>query len=83
MSALASPTATPGRPCVTSKSNGGDAGNIYDTATLCRARDTWVQVAAEDQRWVGRLKAYLHTVRERRGDSLVVTRVDTVRDSTR
>jgi hypothetical protein len=41
-----------------------------------------VHVAIEDQRWEETLKAFVRETRERRGDSLVVTRVDTVRDST-
>ena len=82
LSAIASPTPVAGRPCVTTRSNGGRAGMIYTAATLCLERRKWVRVARDDQEWDERARAYVRTVREQRGDSLAVTRVDTVRDST-
>lgn len=82
LSAIANPTPLAGRPCVASRSTAGDAGRIYDAATLCFERGKWVQASSETQRWDERARAYVHAVRERRGDSVVVTRVDTVRDST-
>jgi hypothetical protein len=82
LSAIASPTPVAGQPCVASRSTGGDAGRLYDAATLCFQHGKWLQTSSETQRWDRRARAYVHTVRERRGDSVVVTRVDTVRDST-
>jgi hypothetical protein len=83
LSATAAPEPVAGRPCVTTRSTAGHAGRVYDAATLCLERGRWIQVAGENQRWNERMRVYLRTIRERRRDSLAVTRVDTVRDSTR
>jgi hypothetical protein len=83
LSVTAGPVPVGGRPCVRTRSTGGDAGRIYDAGMLCLERGRWIQVAHENQRRAERMGTYVRTVRERRGDSLAITRVDTVRDSTR
>jgi hypothetical protein len=83
LSATAAPAPVAGRPCVTTRSTAGHAGRLYDAGTVCLERGRWIQVTGESQRWDELTGAHLRTVRERRGDSLAVTRVDTVRDSTR
>jgi hypothetical protein len=83
LSNLGSATPVDGRPCVAARSNGGHAGMIYARETVCLEQGRWVRTSLEDQRWEETLKAYVRETRERRGDSLVVTRVDTVRDTTR
>lgn len=79
---VASPTPVPGRPCVTTRAGGGHAGMIYTAGTLCLERGSWKWESTEDQEWNERAGVYLRRVRQRRGDSLVVVRVDTVRDTT-
>jgi hypothetical protein len=83
LSAMSRPTPLRGRACVSTRANGGRAGMIYDADTLCLEQGRWIRVAAESQQYDDRLKAFVRVVRTRRGDSLVLTRVDTVRDSTR
>lgn len=82
LSSLTSPTLLPGRACVASRSTGGDAGGIYKAVTVCLERGAWAIVSAERQDWSPRLRAHIRSVLERRGDSLVVTRVDTIRAAT-
>lgn len=81
LSALASPSPVPGRPCVQTRANAGDAGMSYEAATLCLENSKWIRVAAESQQRVEGLRAFIRQTRERRGTSLVVVRVDTVPDS--
>lgn len=83
LSDLASPTAVPGQPCVHARANFGDAGMSYEAVTVCLENGAWSRVSVESQRRDGRLSAFVHEIRERRGSSLVLTRVDTVRDSLR
>jgi hypothetical protein len=81
LSALTSPEAIAGRPCVASHSVGGAAGMIYDSVTVCREGGRWVDTVVATSRPGPRPGVFLLTVRERRGDSLVVVRTDTVRDT--
>jgi hypothetical protein len=83
LSTIASPTPVTGQPCVRTRANSGDAGMSYDSATLCLQHDRWIRTVIRTQRRDGRLNAFLRETRELRGDSLVLTRVDTVRDSIR
>jgi hypothetical protein len=82
LSAIASPSPVTGRPCVQTHTNSGDAGMSYESATLCLENSEWNRVADESQQRVESLGAFVRQKRERRGTSLVLTRVDTVRDST-
>ena len=82
LSALSNPKSVSGRPCVTSRSGGGGADARYSESTLCLQQQHWVETAVENRDWLEDLHAYRRTVRERRSGSLVVTRVDTVRDTT-
>jgi hypothetical protein len=82
LSVEGNPEPEPGRRCVRSHSVGGMAGGIRREATLCRLRDRWVTTRVERQDWNDSLGAFLRVVRQRRGDSLALVRVDTVRDST-
>jgi hypothetical protein len=43
----------------------------------------WSRITVESQRRDERLSTFVHELRERRGIALVLTRVDTVRDSLR
>jgi len=82
LSAIASPVPVAGRACVRTHANSGDAGMSYEAATLCLENGQWIRVATESQHRVERLNAFVREQREWRGTSLVLTRVDTVRDST-
>ena len=83
LSALSSPTPLPGRPCVHGRANAGDAGMSYDAVTVCLENENWSRVTVESQRRDVRLDSFVHELRERRGNALVLTHVDTVRDSLR
>jgi hypothetical protein len=83
LSALSSPTPLPARPCVHARANLGDAGMSYEAVTLCLENGAWSRVDAESQKRDERLNAFVREVRERRGKSLLLTHVDTVRDSLR
>jgi hypothetical protein len=83
LSALWSPVPVAGRPCVSSHSVGGAAGMIYDSVTVCREGHRWVETAGATGRAGPRNGVFLHTILERRGDSLVAARTDTVRDTLR
>jgi hypothetical protein len=76
------PEPEPGRRCVRSHSVGGMAGGIRHEATHCWSGDRWLTMRLEDRDWNDSLGAFIREVRQRRGDSLVRVRVDTVRDST-
>jgi hypothetical protein len=82
LSAEGNPEPEPGRRCVRSHSVGGMAGGIRREATHCRLGDRWVMMRLEDQDWNDSLGAFIRVVHHRRGDSLRLVRVDTVRDST-
>lgn len=78
LSALTSPEPIPGRPCVRTNDRGGHAGMIYTSSEHCREGGRWVEVRREAQDDLAD-GVYLKTTYERRGDSLVVVRRDTVR----
>jgi hypothetical protein len=80
LSTLTAPTPIANRACVNTRSTGGDAGAIYEAATLCLDGDKWNTMSAERQTLSEKLHAHIHTVLERSGDSLRVIRVDTMRD---
>ena len=82
LSAVSDPKPVAGRPCVTSRSSGGGADAHYAETTLCLEQQRWVETAVENRDWLEDAHAYRRTVRERRSGSMVVTRVDTVRDTT-
>jgi hypothetical protein len=82
LSAEGNPEPEPGRRCVRSHSVGGMAGGIRREATHCRIGDRWLMTRLEDQDWNDSLGAFIRVVHQRRGDSLIVVRVDTTRDST-
>jgi hypothetical protein len=83
LSGIASPSPISGRPCVRTHANAGDAGLSYEAATLCLVDGNWIRVSSESQHRDDHLNVYLRETRERRGDSMVFIRLDTIRDSTR
>ena len=83
LSELWSPKPVAGHPCVASHSVGGAAGMIYDSVLVCRVADRWVDSVMASARPGPSDDMFILTVRERRGDALVVVRIDTVRDTLR
>lgn len=81
LSGLSNPSAVPGRPCVTSHSVGGMVGMIHSNSLLCREGGRWVTRSTETQDWNAAARAFIRVTSERRGDSLVVIRTDTVREA--
>jgi hypothetical protein len=59
------------------------AGMSFDAVTLYLENGNWSRITVESQRRDERLSTFVHELRERRGIALVLTRVDTVRDSLR
>jgi hypothetical protein len=57
------------------------AGMSFDAVTLYLENGNWSRITVESQRRDERLSTFVHELRERRGIALVLTRVDTVRDS--
>lgn len=81
LSGLSNPRPLPGRPCVTSHSVGGMVGMLHSNGVVCRERGRWVRESDESQDWNAAERFFVKVTRERRGDSLVVVRTDTVRDT--
>jgi hypothetical protein len=81
LSGLSNPRPLPGRPCVTSHSVGGMAGMLHSSGVVCRERGRWVRESDESQDWNAAERFFVKVTRERHGDSLVVVRTDTVRDT--
>jgi hypothetical protein len=77
------PVAIGGRVCVASHANGGAAGMIYDSVLVCLDGSRWVDSVVASERPGASENVFILTVRERRGDSLVVVRTDTARDTLR
>jgi hypothetical protein len=82
LSELATPVPVAGA-CVASHANGGAAGMIYDSVIVCRRDGNWIDSLVASSRPGRRDNEFIVVVRERRGDSLVVVRTDTVRDTLR
>lgn len=66
--------------CWETFSVGGHAGRIYFRERLCRVNGRVTAVRGESQDWDYDANVYLRTLRELRGDSLAVIRVDTIPD---
>jgi hypothetical protein len=80
LSSMFNPAPVPGRACVTSYSN--SSARDDGTGLFCLRDGRWMLDSADEHEWDRQANAVIHTIRARRGDSLVVLKRETLPDST-
>jgi hypothetical protein len=80
LSSMFNPSPVPGRACVTSYSN--SSARDDGTGLFCLRDGRWMLDSADEHEWDRQANAVIHTIRVRRGDSLVVLERETLPDST-
>jgi hypothetical protein len=79
LSTLVNPDPVPGRPCVSTHSNSSAADD--EMGVYCLHAGRWRLDSTESHTWLRDSNAVRHDISARRGDSLVIVRSETKRDS--